>query len=58
MYKNKYIYKYEKLDIINSYKYFFKKIKKFKLYIIKFEDNNIIKSKLCIFNYIVEEIKY
>lgn len=53
IYKNIFIDKYKQSNIIKVYKIFWNKIKKLKLYIVKFNKNNIIKPKIYSSNYAI-----
>lgn len=44
-------YQYEQFDIVEDCSNFFKKIKKLKLYIIKFNKNTIIKPMIYLLNF-------
>lgn len=50
MRKDIFITKYEQLDIMRDYKNYFTKIEELKLYVVKFEENDIIKPKIYLFN--------
>lgn len=54
MCKNIIINKYKYLYIIKAQNNYWIRIKDLKLYIIEFEENNIIKPKIYLFNYIVK----
>lgn len=55
MHKDIFVNKYEYSNIMKDYKNIFTKIKKLKLYMVKFNKNNTIKLKIYFFNYIVKE---
>lgn len=50
MRKDIFVTKYEQLDIMGDYKNYFTKIEELKLYVVKFEENDIIKPKIYLFN--------
>lgn len=58
MIKDIFIEKYKKPNVIKDWKEYFKIIKELKLYLVKFEINNIIKAKKKILNYIIEDDNY
>lgn len=53
VYKNVFINGYEQLDIIEDYKIFLNKIEKLKPYIIKFDENSLIKPKVYLLDYAI-----
>lgn len=55
IYKDIFLDKYKQSDMVEDYINFLKKIKKLKLYMIKFNKNDIIKLKIYFFNYIVKK---
>lgn len=58
IYKNVFIDKYKQSNVIEDSKIFLNKIKKLKLYIIKFDRNNIIKPKIYLLDCIVKSNYY
>lgn len=53
IYKDLFIDKYEKFDIIKNYEEFIKKIEELKSYIIEFEEKDIINNKIYLPDYVV-----
>lgn len=51
-----FIYKYKQSEVVEDYNNFLKKIKEFKLYIVEFEKNGIIKAKIYLSDYIVKKL--
>lgn len=51
--KNVFINKYEQLNIVEDYKVLFDMIKKQESYIVKFDENNLIKLKIYLLNCVV-----
>lgn len=56
--KNIFVDRHKQCDIVKDYKNFFKKIKELKSYIIKFEENKIMKLKIYPFNCIFGRDNY
>lgn len=58
MCKNVFINKYEQSDFVENCKNFLRRIKELKLYIVKFEENSVIKDKIYLFDYTVHDNDY
>lgn len=54
IYKKVFLNRYIRLDEIEDYNNFFKIIEKFKQVIVKFNKNDIIRSKVNLFNYVIK----
>lgn len=55
MHKNVFINDYKELDIVKDYNILLKKMKKFKLYLVKFNKDDVIKTKIYLSNYIIKQ---
>lgn len=55
IYKNVLITRYKHSNMIKNYNKFLIKIENLKSYIVKFEENSVIKPKIYLFNYVVKD---
>lgn len=53
VYKNVFIDKHRQLDIVENCKIFLRKIEELKLYMVEFEENDVIKVKIYLFDWII-----
>lgn len=58
MRKNVFVDKHEQFDVVKDCRNFLIKIEKLKLYIVKFEENGIMKSKAYLFNCTIRRNKH
>lgn len=56
--KDGFINKYEQSDIVEDYKTFLYKIEKLKSYLVKFNENSIMKNKMYLPNNVIEGGNY